>query len=96
MKKLVHRTDVIYYWYDRGELRKNGDAEIAMNAILNHDFDTFMKLREKYPPDPDGEFIYFPDHASVYDSETEEIIDQIDVTIPENFNKIDDTDYEWG
>lgn len=86
---------VIYYWYDRGEIRDTPDEKIIMDAILNHDFDTFMKMYHKYPKDNVTGFVYFPDCATVFD-EDDMLIGKIDITIPENFNKIDDTDYEWG
>lgn len=96
MKKQIHHTSILYYWYDNGVLRKNGDAEKVEQAIRSHDFETFMKFRDKYPNDPKNDIIFFSDKAVVYDNDTEEIIKYIDITTPENFNKIDDTDYEWG
>ena len=95
---------IIYYWYDRGEIRDTSDEKIIMDAIRNHDFDTFLKMREKYPPDPVSKnfgedepshtFVYFPDTASVY--ENDEYIGEIDILNRSNFNRIDDTDFEWG
>lgn len=93
---------VLYYWYDRGEIRNTPDEEIIFNAIRNHDFETFMKMRKKYPPDTSSKkfngtpdtFTYFPDTAAVY--EGDDLVGYIDITKRENFNKIDDTDFEWG
>ena len=87
---------VIYYWYDRGEIRGTEDEKIIEKAIESGDYETFMKMREKYPPDADGMFTYFPDEACVYDLIKEDFVDWIDITDPDNFKLIDENDYEWG
>lgn len=38
----------------------------------------------------------FPDEAAVYDIMKEDFIDWINITNPENFNLIDENEYEWG
>ena len=95
MQKTEYQV-VTYYWYDRGEIRGTEDEKIIENAIESHDFETFVKMREKYPPDTDEGFEYFPDEAAVYDIMKEDFIDWIDITNPENFNLIDENEYEWG
>ena len=87
---------VIYYWYDRGEIRGTDDMEIIEKAFETHDFEMFMKMREKYPPDDEGLFTYFPDEAGVYDLVKEDLVDWIDITDPNNFKLIYENDYEWG
>lgn len=87
---------VIYCWYDRGEIRGTKDEKIIEKAIESHDFETFMKMREKYPPDADGMFTYFPDKAGVYDLIKEDFVDWIDITDSKNFKLIEENDYEWG
>ena len=77
MKRKVHDTVVLYYWFDHLLLRHNGDAEKVQQAIASHDFDTFMKFVNKYPTyvSKDGvREIYFPEYAHVFDIETDEEI----------------------
>lgn len=99
MKRRVHDTSVVYYWFDHLLLRHNGDAEKVQQAIAAHDFDTFMKFVNKYPTyvSKDGvREIYFPEYAHVFDEETDEEIGKIYIMNRENFNKIDSSDFECG
>lgn len=100
MKRKVHDTSVIYYWFDHLLLRHNGDAEKVQQAIAAHDFDTFMKFVKKYPPylaeDGVTEEVFFPAYATVYDETTDEAIGELNIMNRENFNKIDSSDFECG
>ncbi len=94
MKRRLKNTVVIYYWYDRGEIRNTDDFIKLQTAFENHDFEAFKKITSKYSSDE--EFTYFPGTAAVFDVDTEEIVDHINIMNPEGFSKIDDNDYEWG
>lgn len=92
---------VIYFWYDHLVLRENGDDKIVTKAIQTHDFDTFIKYYNKYPPfkvtdEEFGELTipYFPNTALIFDGD--EIIGTIDITIKKGFEKITDSEYECG
>lgn len=94
---------IVYYWYDHLVLRDNGDAEKVQKAIKEHDFDTFMKFYDKYPPfyTHDVEFgrceiPYFPKTATIFLKKTGEIIGEIYITIREGFELIDESEYECG
>lgn len=93
------RCVVVYYWYDHLLLRKNGDADIVQKAIREHDFETYMSMRKKYPPyiDDDGyTTAYFPDTAILLDRETGDFIEFVDVTVPEGFDRIESSGFECG
>ena len=50
MKNILNPDcSVIYYWYDHLVLRDNGDAKIITEAISKGDFETFCKIKNKYP-----------------------------------------------
>lgn len=79
---------VYYFWYDHMVLRNTGEAEIVKEAIKAHDFDTFCKIKEKYPDTED--ICYFPPYA--FDDNGE----KVDITTPEGFCKIEGSEYECG
>ena len=96
MKRYIHPSEevVIYYWFDGGVLRETGEASVAEKAIISHDYDTFMQFRKTYG---DSRYTpFFPSSASVFDKSTGDYMYSIDIDDVENFNRIDDTDYEWG
>ena len=103
MKRYIHSTDnsdtyVMYVYYDHLILRRTGETKVVEKAIRNHDFDTFMKLYNKYPPyvSRDGASeVFFPDVAYIKNMDGE-TIGELDITTPEGFNQIDDVDYECG
>lgn len=92
---MEHVTEkvIIYYWYDHLILRNNGDANIVMKAIGNHDFETFTSIVDKYQPNPYG-LMFFPTTASVFQDDY--LVGEINIMNPENFARIDSTDYECG
>ena len=96
MKRMIKDKNevVTYYWYDAGIIRNTPDQKIIENAFKNHDFETFMKMRTKYPAT--NEFTFFPDVATVYDLKKDEYLGELDITTPENFKKIDEVHFEWG
>ncbi len=81
-------AECVYFWYDHCVLRGNGEAEKVEAAIAAKDFATFMRFKEKY-----GES-YFPDSAYVFDSEGE--LEELDIRVRENFDRIDRSEYECG
>ena len=92
---------VIYHWYDHQILRHNGDAKIVEEAIENGDYDTFIKIYNKYPSYTinDKEFgecevVYFPDTADILYKD--QIIGEIYITEPIGFSMITDSSYECG
>ena len=92
--QITKEQQIIYYWYDHLILRKTGEDKIVEKAIKEHDFDTFVEFRMKYPNEPDC--VFFPDTAYVYDLELNDFVGVVDITTPENFACIDDQDYECG
>lgn len=85
--------EIIYFWYDHLLLRETGEADIVEKAIKKHDFDTFMRIKEKYDRNEQG-WCFFPDFAAVYDGSNR--LGEIDITDPENFAKITYSEYECG
>lgn len=92
--------EYIYYWYDHLVLRYNGDAKKVEKAIEDKDFDAFMELKKKYTGRKEGiaqaSWVYFPDVIHVWDNETNDFVDELDINVRENFMKIDHTEYECG
>ena len=85
---------VNYYWHHHG-LAWNPDGSKPYNDykriqlfLDSHDYERFMKMKAEYPD-------CLPDMASVYD-ENDEIVEFIDITIPENFMKITYSESECG
>ena len=91
---------VIYYWYDHMiRLYKEGSELIRQveDSIRNKDFKKFMELREtmnNMKDDNGRTYEFLPSHASVF--EGDDFIEDLDITIEENFNKIDEEEYECG
>ena len=85
--------EYIYYWYDHMELRSNGEAEKVSTAIEAKDFDTFMKFKKKYSK---RKWEYFPNVIHVWDEEVCDFVEELDVNVRENFNKITHAEYECG
>ncbi len=81
--------EIVYFWYDHLLLRSNGDAKKVEQAIADHDWPTFMRFKKKYGKN------YFPDFAFVCD-ENDEIVEELDVRIKENFDRIEYSEYECG
>jgi len=101
MKNILNpNCSVIYYWYDHLVLRDNGDAKIITEAIDKGDFETFCKIKNKYPTKKDStnqyDIIYFPDHAVIFNNNDDEIIGDINITTELGFSFITDSDYECG
>lgn len=79
---------VFYVWYDHGLLRNTGEADTVEKAIKAHDFETFCKIRDKYPDGKD--YCFFPTYA--WDDDNNEV----DITTPEGFATITHSEYECG
>lgn len=92
--------EYIYYWYDHLVLRYNGDAKKVEDAIDSKNFDAFMKLKKKYSGRHDGvaqaRWEYFPNVIHVWDDEVCDFVEELDVNVRENFNKITHHEYECG
>ena len=86
----MDKTHVIYYWYDHLVLRANGDAEKVTQAIKDHDYKTFMYFVNKYGAE------YFPQEATIFSDETNEIIGFLDMSKEIAFRMVTDSDYECG
>lgn len=93
MKGEMTVKEYIYYWYDHLVLRYNGDAKKVEKAIESKDFDAFMEIKEKYSR---KEWTYFPDVIHVWDDEVNDFVDELDINVRENFEKIDHAEYECG
>ena len=93
-KDVTTTKSVIYYWYDHLLLRETGEAEIVTKAIEQHDFYTFKKIFDKYPATKNC--VYFPTTAMVFDDDKDDFVDEIDITTPDGFAKIDASEYECG
>ena len=78
---------VFYKWYDHGLLRETGEADIVTQAIEEHDFETFRKIRDKYPETED--YCFFPKYA--WDGSR-----KVNITKPEWFARITHSEYECG
>jgi hypothetical protein len=93
-------VSVHYCWYDHLILRENGDAKIVMKSIEDGDFETFMKMYEKYPPSKidyygkEIDLIYFPDEAFLWYKD--DIVGFINITNPTGFSLITSAEYECG
>ena len=79
---------VWYFWYDHMVLRNTGEAEIVEEAIKTHDFDTFCKIKERYPDTDD--VCFFPAYAMDDNGE------KVDITTRDGFNLINRSEYECG
>ena len=85
---------VNYYWYHHGlawnpdDSKPYNDYKRIQLFLDSHDYERFMKMKAEYPD-------CLPDMASVYD-ENDDIVEFIDITIPENFMKITYSESECG
>ena len=85
--------EVNYYWYHQGlawcdeDSKEYDDYTLIIQALEYKQYDAFMELKAEYPD-------CLPDMASVY--ENGEIVEEIDITIPENFMKITYSECECG
>ena len=85
--------EVIYYWYHHGlawcdkDSIEYDDYTLIVQALEYKQYDAFMEIKAEHPD-------CLPDMTSVY--ENGEIIEQIDITIPENFMKITYSECECG
>lgn len=84
---------VIYYWYHHGLAwcdEDSGEYEdflAIQQALTEKDYELFMELKGMYND-------CLPNEAVVFDGDV--IVEQIDITIPENFMKITYNEYECG
>lgn len=89
----MHKNITIsYYWYDHCILRTTGEANIVQKAIEEHNYDSFMKIYNKYK---DKTILYFPETATIYDDE-DNFIGTINILNEQNFKLIDYSEYECG
>ena len=72
------------YWF-----MKPGDSRIVTDAVTTHNYQLFMKMYKKYEK-------HLNKYATVWDDSGDDIIDEIDITIEENFMKITSCDSENG
>ena len=75
-----------YYWYHFG--MSYSTMESIEDAINDRNFNAFMKYKQKYPKN-------LPDTIAVFD-DNYDIIDQLDVTDKNNFDKITYSEHENG
>ena len=102
MKNILNpECSVIYYWYDHLVLRDNGDAKIITEAIIKGDFETFCRIKNKYPTKKyyhkefgECDLVYFPNYASIFYND--EIIGKIDITTELGFSFITESEFECG
>lgn len=94
-------VEIIYFWFDHILLRENGDAEKFTKAIVDGDYETFMKYYDyynnkyKYEYDNNGGMIcFFPDKAAIFYQN--EFVGHIDITSPLGFSMITFSEYECG
>ena len=82
-----------YYWYDHLQ-RTNIPIIIKAieESIKAKDFNSFMFFYNKQKE----LFITLPSDISVYNQEKEEIVEYLDITIKDNFDKITFNEYECG
>lgn len=91
---------VIYWWYDhmiRADEEGQKIIKQVEDSIKNKNFKKFIELRDKLNniKDEDGNtYEFLPAYAIVYDNDNE--ISYLDITVEENFNKIDEEAYECG
>ena len=84
---------IVYYWYHHGlawnhhGTKYYNDYKRIQLFLDNHDYERFMKMKAEYPD-------CLPDMACVY--ENGDIVEDIDITIPENFMKITYSECECG
>lgn len=82
-----------YYWYDH--LQRSNIPTIVRaveESIKSKDFNSFMFFYNKQKE----LFITLPSDISVYNQEKEEIVEYLDITIKDNFDKITFNEYECG
>lgn len=86
----TNNKTIIYYWYDH--LLRNRIPTIINSiktSIDNHDFESFMVYYNSFK-----ELDMLPKTASVFTKE--DYVGSIDITIKENFMKINYNEYECG
>lgn len=69
------------------------------DCIVNKNFETFSYLRKvlnELKDEEGSKLTFLPDTAIIHDSETDEVIGTLDITIKENFEKIDEGQWECG
>lgn len=91
--------EIVYFWFDHLILRENGDAEKVTNAIINGDYDIFMKYYNYYNyvynyNNNGGSITFFPDVAAIFYQD--EYIGNINITNPLGFSMICSSKYESG
>lgn len=86
-------VEVIYFWYDHCVLRNTGEAELVTKAVADHDFDAFVRIRDKYEPNEHG-WKYFPNAASVWNGR--DYVGTLDIMNPAGFALITEAQYECG
>ena len=85
--------EVFYYWYHHGLAwnphgsKPYNDYKRIQLFLDGHDYERFMKMKAEYPD-------CLPDTASVYNGDN--LVEFIDITIPENFMKITYSECECG
>lgn len=85
--------EVNYYWYHRGlawspdGTKYYNDYKRIQLFLKKHNYERFMGMKAEYPD-------CLPDTACVY--ENGDIVEYIDITIPENFMKITYSECECG
>lgn len=88
---MANKTTIHYCWNDH-LIRKTEEGQSLIEdieyAISTHYFNMFMSLRDKY----NNVLIDLPPYAYELDSD-KQVLQKIDITIPDNFNKIDSSDY---
>lgn len=88
----MSKTPVYYFWYDHGIVCDTGEADIVTEAIKHKDFDTFIKIKNKYPETED--VCFFPDFAFQHCASGR--TRKINITTRKGFEKITDSEHECG
>ena len=86
--------EIDYYWYHHGIIPA-AEKEKITKCIYNHDFESFCKFREKWNDVGKGydwyNQVFLP--GTAFDPDARR---NIDITVPEGFNRITYTECECG
>lgn len=85
-----NKITIIYYWYDHLVLRKTGEAKLVEKAFQEKDYETFMNFVNKYGSE------YFPQEATIFSTETDEILGYLDMSKEEAFRMVNCSEFECG
>lgn len=89
---------VNYYWFHHMYVSLAEQDKID-KVIQTHNYDGFMQFYMWYQMNPlnnPNKLTFFPQTACVFDEDTGEPVEEINILLEENFNRIDYSECECG